>query len=80
MRSYTYRRLVKNPGRIDDKTLIARADIGNQYNTIGFMDHQGNGLGKYPKVYNSRRGFEFLRKNIQQVMEEIDLTKALLGL
>ena len=41
------------------------------------MDQKGNVLGKYPK---SRRGIEFLRKNIKQVIEERGLKRMLLRL
>ncbi|MGD0232441.1 MAG: hypothetical protein ABSC19_19155 [Syntrophorhabdales bacterium] len=33
-------------------------DIGGELNAAFFMDKEGNVLGRYPKIYNSRKGFE----------------------
>jgi len=59
MKKYIYRRLLENRGRINEKTLIVGADIGNGFNAIGLINQKGNVLRKYLKVYNSKRGFEF---------------------
>lgn len=80
MRVDTYGRLIKNRRKIVDKILIVRADIDNQVNAIGFMDHQENVLVKYPKVYNSRRRFKFLSKNIEQVRGKKKVARSASGI
>ena len=44
--------------RIGEHTLVIGMDIGSEFNAACFMDKEGNVLGRYPKIYNSRKGFE----------------------
>jgi hypothetical protein len=34
-------------------------DIGSEFNAVCFMDKEGNVLGRYPTIYNSRKGFDY---------------------
>ncbi len=66
--------------RIKEGTLIVGVDIGRQFNAVGFMNKEGKVLGKYPKVYNSRAGFDYFVKIVEEVKAEHGLTEVLIGL
>ena len=37
-------------------------DIGSEFNAACFMDKEGNVLGRFPKIYNSRKGFDYFQR------------------
>ena len=41
---------------ISRATLIVGVDVGNAFNTLGFMNKDGNVLGSCAKLYNNREG------------------------
>ena len=62
-----YSRQLEKRQRIKEGTLIVGVDIGRQFNAVGFMNKEGKVLGKYPKVYNSRAGFDYFVKMVEEV-------------
>ena len=55
-------------------------DIGSDFNAACFMDKEGNVLGRYPTIYNSRKGFEYFQAMVLKVMRKHKLTDVLIGM
>jgi hypothetical protein len=53
-----YNKQVARRQRIGEATLVVGVDIGSAFNAVGFMSKEGKVLGIYPKMPNSREGFE----------------------
>ena len=66
---------VEKRQRIKKTTLVVGVDIGSEFNAVALMSKEGEVLGEYPKVYNSRQGFEYF----VQVIEEVKAKKGLKG-
>jgi hypothetical protein len=45
-------------------------DIGSEFNAACFMDKEGNILGRYPTIYNSRKGFDYFHTMLYQDQKE----------
>jgi hypothetical protein len=52
-----YNRQVERRQKIK-RTLVMGIDIGNDFNAVGYMNREGTVLGRQPKLYNSREGFD----------------------
>ena len=66
MRMKNYTRQIDKRQRISNRTLIIGIDIGMEFNAVCLMDKEGSVLGKYPKIYNSRKGFDYFHKIVEQ--------------
>lgn len=66
--------------RIKETTLVVGLDIGCEFNAMGLMNKEGKILGKYPKIYNSRKGFEYFEKMIEEVKRKNKLKEVLIGM
>ncbi|MHC4397656.1 MAG: IS110 family RNA-guided transposase [Planctomycetota bacterium] len=66
--------------RISRATLVAGMDIGNKFNAMVLMNKEGKILGRYPKVYNSRNGFDYFTKVIKAAMAKYKLKDVLIGM
>jgi transposase len=55
-------------------------DIGSEFNAACFMDKEGNVLGRYPKIYNSRKGFDYFHTMVEQVRRKHKLTRVFIGM
>ncbi len=55
-------------------------DIGSDFNAACFMDKEGNVLGRYPTIYNSRKGFEYFQAMVMKVMRKHKFTDVLIGM
>jgi len=75
-----YSRQVQNRKRIGNRTLVVGIDIGNAFNAACFMDKEGNVLGRYPKIYNSRKGFDFFHSMVEQTKRKHKLTRVFIGM
>ena len=75
-----YSKQMQKRQRIKEDTLIVGVDIGRQFNAVGLMNKDGEVLGKYPKVYNSRAGFDYFVKTVEEVKARHGLTDVLIGL
>ena len=79
MSQKNYNKQVQKRQRIKRTTLVIEIDVGHAFNAVAYMDKEGNILGKYPKVYNSRAGFNFFVKVTEQLkrkhgMEDVLIT------
>ena len=75
-----YTKQVAKRQKIKKTTLVVGLDIGNEFNAMGLMNKAGEILGRYPKIYNSRKGFEYFKRTIEQIKERKGLKKVLIGL
>lgn len=75
-----YSKQVARGQRIKRSTLVVGVDIGRQYNAVGFMNKEGKVLGKYPKMYNSRQGFDYFVKIVEEAKAKHGLKDVLIGL
>jgi transposase len=55
-------------------------DIGSEFNAVCLMDKEGDVIGRYPKIYNSRKGFEYFRAVVDQANRKRGLTHVLIGM
>jgi transposase len=78
MKNYT--RQIEKRQRISNKTLVIGIDIGSKFNAVCLMDKEGSVLGRYPKVYNSRRGFDYFHRIVQQARKKHGFTDVLIGM
>ena len=75
-----YNRQVAKRQRIGKATLIVGVDIGKAFNAVGFMDKEGNVLGSYAKLYNSREGFEEFINLIEGLKAKHHLSDVFIGM
>ncbi len=75
-----YNRHAEKRQRVRKTTLIVGVDIGKEWNAVTFMNKEGEVLGSYPKVYNSRAGFEYFVKIINEAKGKNGLKEVLIGL
>ena len=66
--------------RIGDRTLVIGMDIGSEFNAACFMDKEGTVLGRYPTVYNSRKGFDYFQSMVMKTKKKHKLTDVLIGM
>jgi len=71
---------VKRRKRIDNKTLIIGVDIGKNFNALVLMDSRGSVLKRLPKVYNSCSGYEWMMRQIKDIVRTDRFQKVLMGL
>jgi transposase len=55
-------------------------DIGNASNAVGFMNQEGKVLGSYPKMPNSREGFERFVRMTEDLKAKQGMKEVLIGL
>jgi len=75
-----YSKQVARRQRIGDRTLVVGVDIGCASNAVGFMNKEGEVLGSYPKMPNSREGFEQFVKITEGLKAKHGLTDVMIGL
>jgi len=75
-----YTKQVEKRQKIKRTTLIVGLDIGSEFNAMGFMNKTGEILGRYPKVYNLRVGFEYFKRTIERTKKAHGLKKVLIGM
>jgi len=75
-----YNKQVKRRQRIKKTTLVVGLDIGDEHNAMGLMNKDGDILGRYPKIFNSRKGFEYFKKAIEVTKKKHGLKKVLVGM
>jgi len=71
---------VEKRQQIKKTTLIIGIDIGSKFNAVAFMTKEGEVLGKFPKVYNSREGFDYFVQAIEEVKAKKGLKSVLIGM
>ena len=80
MHNKQYSKQLEKRKRIGDRTLVIGMDIGSEFNAACFMDREGNVLGRYPTVYNSRKGFDFFQTMVMKTKRKYKLTDVLIGM
>lgn len=75
-----YSRQAEKRQRVRKITLIVGVDIGKEMNAVTFMNKEGEVLGSHPKMYNSRAGFEYFVKIINEAKGKNGLKEVLIGL
>ena len=65
--------------RITKLTLIVGLDIGSEFNAMALMNKAGEVIGRYPKVFNSRMGFEYFQRMIERQRRIKGYKKVLVG-
>ena len=80
MLTKNYTRQIEKRQRIGNNTLVIGMDIGKEFNAGCLMDKEGRVLGKYPRIYNSRKGFDYFRAVVNEAMREHGLNDVLIGM
>ncbi len=80
MRRKYYNKQVAKRKRIRKTTLVIGMDIGCEFNAMVLMNKEGEVLGRYPKIYNSRRGFEYFEKVVEETKSKHGLKDVLIGM
>jgi transposase len=75
-----YSKQVARRQKIGHTTLVVGVDIGCASNAVGFMNKEGKVLGSYPKMLNSREGFEEFVKITEGLKAKHGLTDVIIGL
>ena len=75
-----YTKQVQKRQKIKKTTLVAGIDIGSEFNAMGLMSKTGEIVGRYPKIYNSRKGFEYFKEAIEDTKRRYGLKTVLIGL
>jgi transposase len=73
-------RQVEKRQRITNKTLIVGMDIGCEFNAMCLMNKEGTVLGRYPKIYNSRKGFDYFHAIVETTKKKYGFTDVLIGM
>jgi len=80
MRRQNDNRQVEKRQRITEATLIVGMDIGCEFNAMCLMNKEGTVLGRYPKIYNSRKGFDYFHAIIEKTKKRNKLRAVLIGM
>jgi transposase len=75
-----YSKQVARRQRIGSTTLVVGVDIGRAFNAVGFMNKEWDVLGNYPKMLNSRSGFEEFVEITEGLKVKHGLTDVIIGL
>jgi transposase len=78
MKKYT--RQIEKRQRITSHTLVIGIDIGSEFNAVCLMDKEGDVLGRYPRIYNSRKGFDYFHAVVEQAKRKSGFTHVLIGM
>ena len=80
MHTKQYSRQVEKRKKIGNRTLVVGMDIGSEFNAACFMEKEGNVLGRYPKIYNSRKGFDYFHTMVERTRRKHKLTHVFIGM
>jgi transposase len=80
MHNKQYSKQMGKRSRIGNNTLVVGMDIGSEFNAACFMDKEGNVFGRYPKIYNSRKGFDYFHAMVEQTRRKHKLTHVFIGM
>lgn len=80
MRIKNYTRQIEKRQRIGIDTMVIGIDIGSEFNAVCLMDKEGHVLGRYPKIYNTRKGFDYFRVVVEQVKRARRFHHVLIGM
>lgn len=80
MRKDNYNKQVQKRQRIRNTTMVIGMDIGSEFNAMCLMDKEGTVFGRYPKIYNSRKGFDYFHIIIERMKTKHGFTDILIGM
>jgi len=80
MLSNDYNKQYERRQRIKKTTLVTGIDIGADFNAVGFMNREGNVLGRLAKMDNSRKGFDQFVRTTEDLKAKHGLKDVLIGL
>lgn len=80
MRKKNDNRQVEKRQRITGATLVIGMDIGCEFNAMCLMNKEGTVLGRYPKIYNSRKGFDYFHGIVEGMKKKYGFTDVLIGM
>lgn len=80
MRMKEYTRQIEKRQRITGSTLVIGIDIGSEFNAVCLMDKEGDVIGKYPRIYNSRKGFDYFHTIVEQAKRKRGCTDVIIGM
>ena len=80
MHTKQYNRQMEKRQMIGDHTLVVGMDIGSEFNAACFMDKEGNVFGRYPTIYNSRKGFDYFQTMLVKTKRKHKFTDVLIGM
>lgn len=66
--------------RIKKTTLVVGVDIGLEFNAVALMNKEGAVFGEYPKIYNSREGFDYFVQRVEAAKKKEGLKEVLIGM
>lgn len=72
-------KIINRRKKISSKSLILGIDIGSAFHSVVFQNKEGMILEALEKVYNSRKGFDFLDNKIAMVLRNYELTEVHIG-
>ena len=75
-----YSKQLERRQKIQNSTLIVGVDVGSKFNAVALMNRDGEVLGTYPKVYNSRKGFNYFIEIIEGAKVKHGLKEVLIGM
>lgn len=75
-----YSKQVERRQKIQSSTLIVGVDVGSKFNAVALMNRDGEVLGTYPKIYNSRKGFNYFIEIIEGAKAKHGLEEVLIGM
>ncbi|BCB95234.1 IS110 family transposase [Dissulfurispira thermophila] len=80
MHGKNYNKQIAKRQRVKRTTLVIGMDIGNEFNAMCLMNKDGEVLGKYSRIYNSRKGFNFFSKIIEAMKKKKGFKDVLIGM
>lgn len=80
MHGRDYTKQVAKRQRIKRTTLVIGMDIGNECNAMCLMNKEGEVLGKYPRIYNTRKGFDYFVKVVEETKKKRGFKDVLIGI
>lgn len=72
-------KIINRREMISNKSLIIGLDIGSSFHSVVFQNKEGYVLDKIEKVFNSRKGFDFLDDRIEYLLKRHELREVHIG-
>ncbi|MDI6891279.1 MAG: transposase, partial [Thermodesulfovibrionales bacterium] len=80
MHGKDYNKQIVRRQRIKRTTLVIGLDIGNEFNAMCLMNKEGEVLSKYPRLYNTRKGFDYFVKIVEETRAKKGFSTVLIGM
>jgi transposase len=80
MHGKDYNKQVARRQKIKRTTLVIGMDIGCEFNAMCLMNKDGEVLGRYPRIYNTRKGFDYFTRVIEETKARKGFKSVLIGM